>query len=151
MNYEAVIGLEIHVELSTKTKIFCSCENAFGGEGEHALLPRVPGPSGFAAGDEPQRGGLCGQGRACAQLRNRTCELYGPEELPLSRYDQGLPDFPAPCPHLPARHLSLTDEDGTPFTIGITEIHMEEDAGKLVASAVAPPTRARTTTAPLYR
>lgn len=39
MSYETIVGLEIHVELSTKTKAFCSCENSFGGEPNTRVCP----------------------------------------------------------------------------------------------------------------
>ena len=46
MNYITVIGLEIHAELLTKTKLFCSCENAFGGEKNTRVCPVCTGEPG---------------------------------------------------------------------------------------------------------
>ena len=42
-NYEVIIGLEVHAELSTKTKIFCSCPTEFGRSPKHTLLPNLYG------------------------------------------------------------------------------------------------------------
>jgi aspartyl-tRNA(Asn)/glutamyl-tRNA(Gln) amidotransferase subunit B len=46
MNYEVVIGLEVHVELKTKTKIFCSCPNEYGSEPNTNVCPRCLGLPG---------------------------------------------------------------------------------------------------------
>ena len=50
--YEAVIGLEVHCELATATKLFCGCPNEFGVRAEHEHLPGVPRAAGLAAGAE---------------------------------------------------------------------------------------------------
>ena len=50
--YETVIGLEVHVELATKTKIFCGCSTAFGGAPNTHACPVCSGMPGFLAGFE---------------------------------------------------------------------------------------------------
>ena len=67
--WEPVIGLEIHVQLKTRTKMFCRCANGFGGEPEHADLPRLPRLPGCAARAEPRGDRADDQARARARLR----------------------------------------------------------------------------------
>lgn len=47
--YETVIGLEVHVELATKTKIFCGCKTDFGRSAEHPCLPDLYGYAGISS------------------------------------------------------------------------------------------------------
>ena len=54
--YEPVIGLEVHVQLLTRTKIFCGCSTQFGDPPEHQCLPGVSGFAGAVAGVEPAGG-----------------------------------------------------------------------------------------------
>ena len=61
--YDIVIGLEVHVQLLTESKMFCGCSTTFGAAAEHADLPGLHRHAGHVAGDEPQ--GL----RAGAQRR----------------------------------------------------------------------------------
>ena len=99
--YEPVIGLEIHVQLSTATKMFCGCRAVVRRPAQHAHLPGVPGPAGRAAGDQRARRGLRAADRAGAGLRAGAALDLPPQELLLSRPAQGLPDLPvrrAPVP-----------------------------------------------------
>ncbi len=131
MNYETVIGLEIHAELSTKTKIFCSCENAFGGEPNTRVCPICSGMPGTLpvlnkrVVDYAIKAGLA-----------MNCEItkFGKQD----RKNYFYPDLPKAYQisqfDLPLCRNGYVDinVDGETKRIGITRIHIEEDAGKLI-------------------
>ena len=107
-----VIGLEIHVQLNTRSKMFCRCENASGGEPEHAHLPGLPAHPGALPVDQPRRGrarrspiGLALGSEIAAAL------AVPPQELLLSRQAQGVPDQPVRRAALRRRSLAC-DVDG---------------------------------------
>ena len=101
MKYETVIGLEVHVELATATKIFCGCENKFGG-GPYPLLPRVYRYAGRAARAERKvveyavKAGLALNCKI-ANFSRWTAELL------LSRPAQSLPDIAVRPAHMQGR------------------------------------------------
>ncbi len=131
MNYEVVIGLEVHVELKTKTKIFCSCPNEFGSEPNTNVCPRCLGlPGTLPVLNEKVLEYAIKVGLAL------NCEIA--EFSKFDRKNYFYPDltkayqisqFDLPiCEH---GYLDI-DVVGNHKRIGITRIHMEEDAGKLV-------------------
>lgn len=67
--YEMVIGLEVHVELATKTKIFCGCTTQFGGAPNTHTCPICMGMPGTLPGRQPQGYRVCGCGRLGDELR----------------------------------------------------------------------------------
>ena len=131
MDYEVVIGLEVHVELKTKTKIFCSCPNEFGVAPNTNVCPRCLGlPGTLPVLNEKVLEYAIKAGLAL------NCEIA--EFSKFDRKNYFYPDltkayqisqFDLPiCEH---GHLDIEVEGGHK-RIGITRIHMEEDAGKLV-------------------
>lgn len=131
MKYEAVIGLEVHTELRTATKIFCSCKTSFGAEPNTNVCPVCLGLPGvlpvlnkkvleFAV-----RTGLalnCEISRFSKFDRKNYYYPDLPKNFQTSQYDLPI------CEH---GHLDI-EVDGKKSTIRITRAHMEEDAGKLV-------------------
>lgn len=130
-DYEMVIGLEVHVELKTKTKIFCSCPTDFGAAPNTQTCPvclGLPGTLPVLNGkvvDYAVKAGLatnCTIARFSKQDRKNYFYPDLPKAYQISQYDLPL------CEH---GWLDIETADGTK-RIGITRIHIEEDAGKLM-------------------
>ncbi len=132
MEFEAVIGLEIHVELNCTTKMFCDCPNRPGDEPNANTCPTCL----WLPGAMPR---LSQQALEKASL---LCLVLGAELQPRSAFDQKVyyyPDLPKGFQlsqaHLPLSRgggIDIVDEDGAPKTLRIHHIHMEEDVAKLV-------------------
>jgi len=128
--YEAVIGLEVHVELNTATKMFCGCAIDFGGEPNTRTCPVCLGHPGSlpvanaGAIESAIRLGLAlGCDIAPSSWFHRKNYFYPdmPKDYQISQYD---------VPICLGGSLEVTQSDGTVTRVGITRVHMEEDTGK---------------------
>lgn len=131
MEYEVVIGLEVHAELSTKSKIYCSCTTEFGGDvNTHtcAVCTGMPGALPVLnkkVVEYAVRTGLatnCSISEYCKQDRKNYFYPDLPKAYQISQYD---------LPLCYGGYIDI-DLDGEEKRIGITRIHIEEDAGKLI-------------------
>ena len=130
-DYEAIMGLEVHAELSTKTKIFCSCKTEFGAEPNTHVCPvcmAMPGTLPVLNEKVVEYAVKAGLATNCEISRNskndRKNYFYPdtPRAYQISQYDKPL------CEH---GYIEIEDDNGNPKKIGITRIHIEDDAGKL--------------------
>lgn len=130
--YETVIGLEVHVELATKTKIFCSCSTQFGGAPNTHTCPVCTGmPGSLPVLNKQVVEYALAVGLAANCAVNQNCKF--------DRKNYFYPDNPQNYQisqlYLPICHdgfVEIETEDGGIKRVGIHEIHMEEDAGKLI-------------------
>ena len=129
-DYETVIGLEVHAELSTKTKIFCSCPTDFGGEPNTHCCPvcmAMPGALPVLNEKVVEYAVKAGLATNCTISRDskndRKNYFYPdlPKSYQISQYDKPLCE---------KGYVEIETEEGKK-KIGITRIHIEEDAGKL--------------------
>jgi aspartyl-tRNA(Asn)/glutamyl-tRNA(Gln) amidotransferase subunit B len=129
--YEPVLGLEVHVELSTATKMFCGCVNAFGGEPNTHVCPVCLGLPGSlpvlnaAAVESAIRIGLalnCEIVPWCRFARKNYFYPDMPKNYQISQYDE---------PIAINGYLDVPLDDGSTFRVEIERAHMEEDTGKL--------------------
>ncbi len=134
MNFKTVIGLEVHVELATKTKVFCSCTTEFGGEPNTHCCPVCIGMPGTL----PVFNRKVLDFAVMAGLA-LNCEIT--RETRFDRKNYFYPDLPKAYQisqlYLPfARNgsVKIKTDSGTK-TVRIHEIHMEEDAGKIIHSS----------------
>lgn len=129
-DYEVVIGLEVHAELSTNTKIFCSCPTKFGAEPNTQTCPicmAMPGTLPVLNEKVVEYAVKAGLATNCEIARDskndRKNYFYPdlPKAYQISQFDKPL------CEH---GAIEIETEEGKK-KIGITRIHIEEDAGKL--------------------
>lgn len=129
--YETVIGLEVHVELATETKIFCGCSTRFGGAPNTHTCPVCTGMPGalpvlnrqvveYAAAVGLATG--CTINQCCRFDRKNYFYPDNPQNYQISQLYE---------PICRDGHIDIDTPSGTK-RIGIHEIHMEEDAGKLI-------------------
>ncbi|MCX8092740.1 MAG: Asp-tRNA(Asn)/Glu-tRNA(Gln) amidotransferase subunit GatB, partial [Candidatus Goldbacteria bacterium] len=130
--YEIVIGLEVHVELSTKSKAFCGCSTQFGAEPNTNICPvclGLPGALPVINREMVRRAIKAGLALNCtiAKYSKFDRKNYYYPDLPkayqISQYDM---------PIASNGYLEIVKKDGTVKKIGIKRLHMEEDAGKLL-------------------
>ncbi len=129
--YETVIGLEVHVELATKTKIFCGCSTAFGGAPNTHTCPVCTGMPGSLPVLNRQ---VVEYAMAVGLATN--CQIH--QYCKFDRKNYFYPDNPQNY-QISQLYLPICHDGGIEIetaagkkVIGIHEIHMEEDAGKLV-------------------
>lgn len=128
MNYEVVIGLEVHCELSTKSKIFCGCSTKFGGApNSHvcAICSSMPGTLPVLNREVVRRAVRTGLALNCEITRRNVFD----------RKNYFYPDLPKAYQVSQLYYPICTNgwvELSNGKRVSIREIHMEEDAGKLV-------------------
>lgn len=129
--FDPVLGLEVHVELSTATKMFCGCSTAFGAEPNTQVCPVCLGLPGSlpvlnaAAVESAIRIGLalnCEIASWCRFARKNYFYPDQPKNYQISQYDE---------PIAFNGHLDVPLEDGSVWRVDIERAHMEEDTGKL--------------------
>lgn len=129
--YEAVIGLEIHAELKTFSKMFCSCDASFGGEPNSRTCPVCLGLPGVLPVLNRKAVELATRLALALQCDIATYSIFHrknyfypdmPKNFQISQYD---------LPLGIGGHLDLESEGGA-VRVGITRVHLEEDTGKTV-------------------
>ena len=130
--YETVIGLEVHVELATKTKIFCGCSTAFGGAPNTHTCPVCTGMPGSLPVLNKQ---VVEYAMAVGIATNCDITQYCKFDRKNYFYPDNPQNYQISQLYLPICRnggVEIELENGTKKTVGIHEIHMEEDAGKLI-------------------
>ncbi|MBN3933043.1 Asp-tRNA(Asn)/Glu-tRNA(Gln) amidotransferase subunit GatB [Streptomyces verrucosisporus] len=129
-SYDPVMGLEVHVELGTRTKMFCGCSTALGAEPNTQTCPVCLGLPGSlpvvnaTAVESAVRIGLalnCEISQWCRFARKNYFYPDMPKNFQISQYDE---------PIAFDGYLDVQLEDGEVFRVGIERAHMEEDTGK---------------------
>ena len=130
-NYETVIGLEVHVELATKTKIFCACSTAFGGAPNTHTCPVCTGQPGSLPVLNKQ---VVEYAVAVGLATNCTITQYSKFDRKNYFYPDNPQNYQISQLYLPiCRNGSVEIETANgKKNVRIHEIHMEEDAGKLI-------------------
>ncbi len=129
--YETVIGLEVHVELATKTKIFCGCSTAFGGAPNTHTCPVCTGMPGSLPVLNKQ---VVEYAVAVGLATNCDITQYCKFDRKNYFYPDNPQNYQISQLYLPIcrnGHVDIETENGSK-SVGIHEIHMEEDAGKLI-------------------
>jgi len=129
--YEPVIGLEVHVQLNTRTKIFCGCPVAFGAPPNTNVCPVCLGLPGALPVPNRKAVEMAIQAALAMNCRVNPFSRFArknyfypdlPKGYQISQYDQPLAEH---------GHLEIS-VDGVQKRIGVTRVHMEDDAGKSI-------------------
>ena len=134
-DYEVIIGLEVHAELSTQTKIFCNCTTQFGADPNTHCCPICTGMPGTLpvlnekVVEYAIKMGLatnCEIAKFSKQDRKNYFYPDTPRAYQISQYDLPL------CKN---GYIDITIDENNKKRVGITRIHIEDDAGKLIHDA----------------
>ena len=135
MDYETIICFETHVELSTVTKLFCSCLNESSEKPNSNICPGCAGHPGTLPVLNKQAVEYC-------IMAGLALNCHINEYAYFERKNYFYPDIPknyqvsqGRTPFCESGFLEIIGDDGNPYNVGIRRIHLEEDAGKLTHSS----------------
>ena len=132
MVWETVIGLEVHVQLSTRTKMFCGCRTTFGDPPNTNVCPVCLGLPGALPVPNAEAVRLGARAAVALGCTVRTTSVFArknyfypdlPKGYQISQFDQ---------PLATDGHLDFESPERGRIGVGITRLHLEEDAGKLI-------------------
>jgi aspartyl-tRNA(Asn)/glutamyl-tRNA(Gln) amidotransferase subunit B len=132
MSWETVVGLEVHVQLSTRTKMFCACRTTFGDPPNTNVCPTCLGLPGALPVPNAEAIRLATRGAIALGCTVHPTSVFArknyfypdlPKGYQISQFDQ---------PLATAGRLAFDSPDRGRIEAGITRLHVEEDAGKLV-------------------
>ncbi len=132
MEYEAVIGLEVHAQLLTRSKLFCGCSTTFGKPPNTQVCPVCLGMPGVLPVMNEKAVEYAIRMALATDCRINHHSVFArknyfypdlPKGYQISQYDEPLAE---------AGHIDIETPDGKTKRVGITRIHIEEDAGKLL-------------------
>jgi aspartyl-tRNA(Asn)/glutamyl-tRNA(Gln) amidotransferase subunit B len=135
MEYDVIIGFEIHAELKTATKLFCDCEVSYGAPQNTHICPLCTGQPGALPVLNKQAIEYCVRAGLALNCSINNNSLFArknyfypdlPKGYQISQYEMPL------CEN---GYVTINGEDGEAYPVGIKRIHLEEDAGKLVHSS----------------
>jgi aspartyl-tRNA(Asn)/glutamyl-tRNA(Gln) amidotransferase subunit B len=132
MSWETVIGLEVHVQLSTRTKMFCGCRTTFGDPPNTNVCPTCLGLPGALPMPNAEAVRLATRGALALGCSVRETSVFArknyfypdlPKGYQISQFDQ---------PLATGGRVAFESPERGRIEVGITRLHLEEDAGKLV-------------------
>jgi len=130
MQFEVVIGLEVHAQLNTKTKIFCSCPTSFGDEPNTNVCEVCLGlPGSLPVLNKEAVKKAIALGTAINATVNQK-SIFNPKNYFYPDLPKGYQISQFEIPIVEAGEIYIDFEDGTTKRIGVTRAHLEEDAGK---------------------
>jgi aspartyl-tRNA(Asn)/glutamyl-tRNA(Gln) amidotransferase subunit B len=135
MEYDIIIGFEVHAELKTTTKLFCDCEVTYGASQNTHICPLCTGQPGALPVLNKKAVEYCVRAGLAMNCSINNYSLFArknyfypdlPKGYQISQYEMPL------CEN---GYVSISGDDGEAYPVGIKRIHLEEDAGKLVHSS----------------
>lgn len=132
MDYEAIICFETHVELRTKTKLFCDCVVEYGAHPNSHICPVCTGQPGALPVLNQKAVEYCVKAGLALNCSINTASRFARKNYFYPDLPKGYQISQYELPFCENGYLEISDEDDSIIPVGITRIHLEEDAGKLM-------------------
>ena len=135
MDYEVIICFETHVELSTATKLFCSCLNEYSEKPNSNICPICAGHPGTKPVLNKKAVEYCIMAGLALNCHINNYAYFERKNYFYPDIPKGYQVSQGSVPFCEFGSLEIIGDDGNPYNVGIRRIHLEEDAGKLIHSS----------------
>ena len=135
MEFDVIIGFEVHAELKTSTKLFCDCEVSYDTPQNTHICPLCTGQPGALPVLNKKAVEYCVRGGLAMNCSINNYSLFARKNYFYPDLPKGYQISQYEMPICENGYITINGDDGEAYPIGIKRIHLEEDAGKLVHSS----------------